>query len=125
MIQTVMGHKKTHAALELITTLLLDATKSDPKVASDQGAIMAVKRLLERDEWVVESVDEVRLMRQEERGRVERVLGPVGRIMQIVRSIDRELMEGMILKNKGRRARMDIDLVGWHSRPSSTRWERT
>ena len=38
VIQTVMGHKKTHAAPELITTLLMDATKSDPKVASDQGA---------------------------------------------------------------------------------------
>ena len=36
--------------------------------------------------------------------------------MQIAGSIDRELAEGMILKNKGRKARMDIDLVGWQKR---------
>ena len=30
LIQTVMGHKKPHAAPELITTLLLDASRSDP-----------------------------------------------------------------------------------------------
>ena len=44
---------------------------------------------------------------------MERALGPVGRIMQIVGSIDRGLAEGMILKNKGRRARMDIDIIEW------------
>ena len=61
VIQAVVGHKGNHAALELITTLLLDATKSDPKVASDQGAIMVVKRLIERDKGVVETIDEVDL----------------------------------------------------------------
>ena len=113
VIQTVMGHRKPHAAPELIATLLLDATKSDPKIASDQGAIMVVKRLIERDKGVVETVNEVRLMRQEQGRRVERVPGPVGRVMQIARSIDRELADDMILKNKGRRARVDVDLVGW------------
>ena len=39
--------------------------------------------------------------------------GLVGRIMPIAGSIDRELVEGLILKNKGRRAQVDIELVGW------------
>ena len=41
------------------------------------------------------------------------MLGPVGRIMQFAGSIDRGLAEGVILENKGKRARADIDLVGW------------
>ena len=41
VIQATMGHRKPHAALELITTLILDK-RSDPGIASDQAAILTV-----------------------------------------------------------------------------------
>ena len=41
VIQAAMGHKKPHSALELITTLILEAGHADPGIASDQAAIMS------------------------------------------------------------------------------------
>ena len=62
-------------------------------------------------------------MRQEQCGRVEKVLGPVGRIMQIAGSIDRQLVEGMILKKKGWNGRSKPFSMksAWNSRKGNGR----
>ena len=62
VIQAAMGHKKPHAAPELITTLLLN-DRSDPGIASDQAAILTVKRLTQRDPGVVRTINEVLQLR--------------------------------------------------------------
>ena len=64
VIQTAIGHKKPHSAPELITTLILEASRSDLGIASDQAAIMTVKRLIERDPGALETINEVRALRE-------------------------------------------------------------
>ena len=61
----------------------------------------------------LETINEVRALRDDMQGQAIGIPGLVGRIAQIVVSIGRELGENLILKNTSRRIKRDIDIVGW------------
>ena len=59
VLQAAMGHRKPHAAPELITTFFFFYERSDPGVASDQAAILLAQRLTQRDPRVSGTMQEV------------------------------------------------------------------
>ena len=74
---------------------------------------MTGKRLIERDPGALETINEVRALREGMQGHAAGIPGLVGRIAQIADSIGRELGENLVLKNASRRIKRDIDIVGW------------
>ena len=95
IIRTCLGHKKPHAAPELITTLLLEPTRHDPAIAADCGAVVALKRLFARDQGVGQKVDRLLVIYREKPELITKLSGLVGRLMQIFLSRKLRLTNGM------------------------------
>ena len=98
IIQACLGHKKPHAAPELVTTMLLEPTRHDPLIAADYEAVNIFKRLIGRDQGVVHTVDKLLAHYADEESNVT---GPVARLKQIMESCNHVLHQGMLVYSKG------------------------
>ena len=110
IIRTCLGHKKPHAAPELITMLLLEFMRRDPAIAADCGAVAAMKRLLTRNQEVVHAVNRLFVVSEEKPELILKLDGVVGRVMQISLSCKLRLAHGMRV-HKGEEGRETIDLA--------------
>ena len=92
IIRTCLGHKKPHAAPELVTTMLLEPTRHDPLIAADYEAVNTFKRLISRDQGVVHTVD--KLLAHYASGE-NTGYGPVARLKQIMESCKHTIGNGL------------------------------
>ena len=81
IIRTCLGHKKPHAAPELVTTMLLEPTRHDPSIAADYEAVNFCQRLIGRDQGVVHTVDKLLVHYADNDNKAT---GPVARLTQIL-----------------------------------------